>query len=131
MIFCIMLLSFTVFRLTSSVAVYPPIPLPLSESEFDSESPSVIGHISQVILSKGRWTEIHGHRGPAGRFYLYVEEMTWLLEQGMLEVLHENIPLSVEEAYTLLLDTSVPYSLVHPSSAYALYNTLRNSGYVL
>jgi hypothetical protein len=112
-------------RLTSSLAVYPP--LPLASSELHSST----GHVSHVLLSKGRWTEHTGHRGPGGRLYLQVEEMTWLLEQGVLEVMHEDMPLSIEEAYSLLLDTTVPHSLAHPSSAYAVYNTLRNGGYVL
>ena len=91
-------------RLTSSVAVFPPLPL-------SSNSAAVVAaedvHVAHVLLLKGKWSDHMGHRreGGGGRMYLFVEEMMFLIEQGAIEVVTQDMPLSIQEAYTILHET--------------------------
>jgi hypothetical protein len=89
--------------LTSSLAVYPPLPL-TSAPAAAASVPVAQGHLAHVLVQRGRWLEHVGHRGPAGRTYLFVEEFTYMMESGALEIVHQGIPLSIQESYALLLD---------------------------
>jgi hypothetical protein len=88
--------------LTSSLAIYRP--LPLSSTAVAASLPATQGHLAHVLVQRGRWLEHVGHRGPAGRTYLFVEEYTYMMESGALEIVHQGVPLSIQESYALLLD---------------------------
>lgn len=77
-----------VLSLNSSLSVYPC----LSPSRpFECES----------LVVRGKWSLHTGHMVDR-RQLLYLEEMLYLMKEGVMEVMDEEIPMSIAEGYALL-----------------------------
>jgi hypothetical protein len=119
-------------RLTSSLAVYQPASGNVGSvpTECRTDDPSE-QHTALTLINRGNWASSMGQSAPGGKLLLYAEEFTFLLEQGGLEVLYEDLPLSIVEAYAVLHQTGIPNALQHPASAYQVYSSLRTNGFVV
>eukprot|EP00117_Sycon_ciliatum_P042850 scpid74892/ scgid31120/ tRNA-splicing endonuclease subunit Sen54; tRNA-intron endonuclease Sen54 len=96
---------------------------------------------SERLLSKANWipekclAEITVRKGPMfqlmgfsaeGTDYFFAEEALFLLETGHLELFCEGLPISIQQAYSLLLSNEdMPYS------TYRVYAHLIRSGYIV
>lgn len=81
--------------------------------------------LARVTREKGSDLHVFGvHR--EGQLYLQPAEALCLLEDGLLLLLHHGAPLSVQEAYALLLRKGGP---LHPDM-YAVFCSLHRNGFV-
>lgn len=80
--------------------------------------------LAVVTVRKGSSFHKFGHETKEGLF-LHPEEALFLLDQGLLQLKHDNFPLSLEEAYILLIP--ILSSLEH----YQVYSHLCKLGFVV
>ena len=80
----------------------------------------------RVAVARGKVIAQMGvHR--EGRQYLFLEEALYLLERGLLEVLCDGVPLTVQEAYALLADAQYPSKHRSESGGRALHSAALRS----
>ncbi|XP_038064318.1 tRNA-splicing endonuclease subunit Sen54-like [Patiria miniata] len=77
----------------------------------------------EVKVEKGKFWQTMGYHS-GGRKYLYAEEGLFLLEMNGMELRHRGVPLTMQEAYELMIPEQ--FSLEH----YQVYSHLMRLGYI-
>ena len=78
----------------------------------------------EISVAKGVHWNVFG-KSLQGHLVLEAEEALYMLDHGMLELYYNDLPVSVQEAYELLLSDEFP--LYH----YSVYCYLRNLGFIV
>ncbi|XP_028413147.1 tRNA-splicing endonuclease subunit Sen54-like [Dendronephthya gigantea] len=78
----------------------------------------------EVLIAKGVHWNVFG-KSINGHLVLEPDEALYMLDHGMLELFHNDLPVSLQQAYDLLLSDEFP---LHE---YVVYSYLRNLGYIV